>query len=416
MLPSQRTTARTPIASQGLKNALPWLIGIIGIVLIAFVSLGPHGGAPGDTSIASWPSASTLPPSATVPTSPGAKTPSTSSDGRVSTTPPTPPWTSDIGRGRPDPFAPLAREASGVPPRSGHFQPMPVPSVAISTATPVASPSAGMIVTGIIGGRSRVAIVQKGDGTYVVGVGDRIGEAVVTAVSENQVVLREHSRAFTLALSTAEASSLSAGGASSTPQGTPPLCVAAPSQTAGVTGPGGSAAAPASPGASAPASATPASSGEPSAEPSGSSSASPPPQPAGVSTGPSTSYAPGIPPGITAPKPTSAVGVQSPIQSGSSAAGSGGPPISYAPGVPPGLTAPKPTGAVGVQSPTPGGPSSTTAAPSQPAGSSTPAQPTGDTSKAQPAAAPGAPPSESAATPSTPARKPPLTQPTLPPC
>lgn len=388
-------------------RTLPWFIGILGIGLIAFVYLKPHGGAPGDRTITPQPVASTRSPSKTAPPSPAVSTPVTSSNSRVSPNPPSsrPLGTPDVGRGRPDPFAALVAPEGGstrstrmIPQPVGGLPPSPPPGVTMGA--PLAPPGAGMTVTGIMGGGSRVAIVQKDQATYIVGIGDRIGGAVVTAISGDRVVLKEHNDTFALVLSAAGGSSLGAGGASSP-------CVAAPSQQVGSSGPGQSATNPASPGASAPAPAAPTPSGEPSTTPSGSSSAAAPTQPAGSSGSPSVSYAPGVPPGVTAPRPTNAVGVQSPIPSGASGGSAGGPSKSYAPGVPPGVTAPEPTNTVGVQSPTPGGPSSPAAAPSQP---------TGGTGQNQPSVVPAAPSTGSAATPSTPERKPPLTPRTLPPC
>ncbi len=238
---SKRTRVRTSITAQELKKALPWLIGIVAIGLIAVVYLRPHGGAPEDRTVTPRPVASTLSPSETAPPSPAVRTPPTSSNSRVSPSPPssTPLETPDVGRGRPDPFAPLvARERGATRMFQQPARGIPLPPLPWVTpppmGAPVAPPGAGKTGTGIIGGRSLVAIVRKEQATYVVGVGDRIGDAVVIAISGDKVVLKEHNDTFALVLSAAGGFSLGAGGASS-------QCVAAPSQQVGSSSPGQSA-------------------------------------------------------------------------------------------------------------------------------------------------------------------------------
>lgn len=65
-------------------------------------------------------------------------------------------------------------------------------------AAPPPSPGAGMRVTGIMGSRNRVAIVESEGKTYIVGVGERVGDAVVVSIMPNKVVLRQHNVTFEL--------------------------------------------------------------------------------------------------------------------------------------------------------------------------------------------------------------------------
>jgi len=69
-----------------------------------------------------------------------------------------------------------------------------------------------MIVTGIVGGSSRVAIVERDGEFYIVGVGDRIGNVTVVAISVDEVVLKQGTRSFTLGLAPVVGSSLTAVG------------------------------------------------------------------------------------------------------------------------------------------------------------------------------------------------------------
>lgn len=369
--------------SRSLKAASPWLIGIVGIVGIALVALEyvrPEGTGPAAIRQGQ-------PVERAFSPSPGTS---------VSPARPSPPslGVPEGPRGRPDPFAPLV-SSEGRPP--GRFPspaavPLPPPPGGTLGAPAFVQPGAGMTVTGIIGGRSRVAIVQREEGSYVVGVGDRVGDAVVVAISADQIVLKQRHSTFTLVLPPTGTVFSEAG------EATPPPCIPASSQ-------GAAGASPGQPAASAPT--PPAPTGGPGAPPSEPSSTSAAPsQPAGGAGGPSVSYAPGVPPGVTEPKPnTGLVGVQSPSPSGGD---SGGPSVSYAPGVAPGVTAPKPnTALVGVQSPTPGGSPSPAAAPSQPAGGA---------SSEPPTAAPGSPPGGSVSTPAAPSRGPGLRPRVLPPC
>jgi hypothetical protein len=66
------------------------------------------------------------------------------------------------------------------------------------------SPTAGIAVTGIAGGSVKLAIVEMGGLSYVVGVGDRIRDFTVMAISGNEVVLRQRDRTFRLSLARAK--------------------------------------------------------------------------------------------------------------------------------------------------------------------------------------------------------------------
>ncbi len=365
-------TPRGSISPRTFKKALPWLAGILAVVLAGYVYMRPRGEVPGSHVTTSGPAAPALPPAATTPARSGEKAPSVSSGPRVSPEQPPPLFgAADRGSGRLDPFAPLVtregRSSGTFPPPSGGFPLPPTPGL----TPPPNTPGAGMTVTGIIGGHSRVAIVEREEGSYVVGVGERVGDALVVAISADQVILKQHNATFALVLSSASTFSLTTGGAPSTAS-----CDTVPSQPAGGASPGQSAAAPAGP-PEAPPVAPPAAASAPN------NTQSPPSSPAGASGGQPISYAPGVPPGVYAPTPSSSTGGPSTTQTGSAGA-SGGQPISYAPGVPPGVYAPTPSSSAGGPSTTQTGPSSSTGAPAQPASGSTPGQ-----SPAAPGASPG---------------------------
>lgn len=55
-----------------------------------------------------------------------------------------------------------------------------------------------MRVVGIMGSRSRVAIIEMQGKTYIVSVGERVGGAVVVSIEPNKVVLRENNVTFEL--------------------------------------------------------------------------------------------------------------------------------------------------------------------------------------------------------------------------
>lgn len=57
---------------------------------------------------------------------------------------------------------------------------------------------AGMRVTGIMGSRTRVAIIEAEGKTYIVGVGERVGDAVVVSILPDKVVLKQNNVTFDL--------------------------------------------------------------------------------------------------------------------------------------------------------------------------------------------------------------------------
>ncbi len=108
-------------------------------------------------------------------------------------------------KGRTDPFSPLAipesqRASPGpvLPPVPGVGLPMP-PGFATPGAGPsTPPPGAGMRVAGIMGSRQRVAIIEAEGQTYIVGVGERVGEAVVISILPDKVVMKQNNTTFEL--------------------------------------------------------------------------------------------------------------------------------------------------------------------------------------------------------------------------
>ena len=88
----------------------------------------------------------------------------------------------------------VAAPAAAVAPKS-----TPVAPASRNVAAP-ATPGAGMTVTGILGGKSRVAIVQAGGQSFVAGAGDSIGDALVVSVLPGKVVLKKDGTLFELPL------------------------------------------------------------------------------------------------------------------------------------------------------------------------------------------------------------------------
>lgn len=117
--------------------------------------------------------------------------------------------------GRPDPFVPLV-----VPPQPGGnpvtaSQPaspsalgLPLPPGFTTPSGPgrmnqvlqAPAPGAGMTVTGIVGNSPRVAIIQSQGRSYVVGVGEQVGDAVVLSIDPQRVTLKRGSVTFELSL------------------------------------------------------------------------------------------------------------------------------------------------------------------------------------------------------------------------
>ena len=100
---------------------------------------------------------------------------------------------------------------------------------AYATAAPVSpssdagSPVAGLAVTGIVGGASRVAIIEREGATYIVRVGDHVGAATVVGIGVDRVVLKQGGRMFTLPLTSASrTNSLATRGGATTGGGATP--------------------------------------------------------------------------------------------------------------------------------------------------------------------------------------------------
>ena len=106
-------------------------------------------------------------------------------------------------RGRQDPFIPLATPGfggGGVP--SLPLPPLPgqLPGQLPGFTTPGMGAGGGgrMRVAGIMGSRSRVAIIESEGRTYIVGEGERVGGAVVVSIQPEKVVLKENNVTFEL--------------------------------------------------------------------------------------------------------------------------------------------------------------------------------------------------------------------------
>ncbi len=115
------------------------------------------------------------------------------------------------GLGRDNPFAPLVipqRPFLGLgvpqPPRPGAPSfgiDLPLPPGGAASGgrgAPPPPPGAGMKVGAIVGGRERAAIIQYRGETFIVGVGDHVGDAVVVEIFDSKVVMREGGVTFEL--------------------------------------------------------------------------------------------------------------------------------------------------------------------------------------------------------------------------
>lgn len=104
------------------------------------------------------------------------------------------------------PFAPQAPVRPAVSPN-----PAPPAASVARKSTPVApasrknsapvTPAAGITVTGILEGKSRVAIVQAGGLSFVAGAGESVGDALVVSVLPDRVVLKKNGTLFEVPLS-----------------------------------------------------------------------------------------------------------------------------------------------------------------------------------------------------------------------
>lgn len=104
--------------------------------------------------------------------------------------------------------APSAGRTPVMPAAAPRHAPVPAISPRPATLAPVtlpkgaapAPPGTGMIVTGILGGISRVAIIQAGGQSFVAGAGERVGDAVVVSVLPGKVVLKKNGTLFELVI------------------------------------------------------------------------------------------------------------------------------------------------------------------------------------------------------------------------
>ncbi|HXX38896.1 MAG TPA: hypothetical protein VEP50_12265 [bacterium] len=211
------------------KSTLPWLLGVLVVAGAAALYLNMHGGAVSQTSpplpqasqarpvLATATSSSQpsgLPQAGASSQKPGAQ-PGSASVPAAAPSPSTgtSPAAGAGGTGRSDPFAPLAVPRPVGPPPSS------VPSVATGLGLPLPpgagggpgsgapglgapglSLGAGMTVTGIVGAQPRVAIIESGGQTYVVGVGETVSGAVVVSIEPQKVVLKQNGVTFELPL------------------------------------------------------------------------------------------------------------------------------------------------------------------------------------------------------------------------
>ncbi len=223
-----------------LLEPLPWLAVILIVVLIGYGRVTSQGGPPAIGANKSQPLSAALSPAATGLAASREGGPAFSS-GR-----PTPASPTGVVR-RPTPGAPWgpsngltgrATPATTAEAHSLSVAPMGAPSLAMlppPNSNPallpgVSSSIAGITVTGIAGGRVRVAVVEIGGLSSVVSVGDRIRDFTVVAISANEVVLRRDDRTFRLPLARARTFQTTTGG------GAPAVAIpaaAAPASPAG---------------------------------------------------------------------------------------------------------------------------------------------------------------------------------------
>ena len=76
----------------------------------------------------------------------------------------------------------------------------PLARASLGGAAPAGTPppGTGMMVTGILGGSARVAIIRAEGQTIIAGVGERVGDAVVVSILSNKVVLKKGTVTFEL--------------------------------------------------------------------------------------------------------------------------------------------------------------------------------------------------------------------------
>jgi multisubunit Na+/H+ antiporter MnhE subunit len=108
-----------------------------------------------------------------------------------------------------------------VPGPSRGIGPSLVFGVGAPRGTPPPPPGTGMTVTGIVGGKAPVAIIRAEGRTFIVGVGERVGDAVVVSILANRVVLKRGSVTFDVPGPSRGIGSPLASGVGA-PRGTPP--------------------------------------------------------------------------------------------------------------------------------------------------------------------------------------------------
>ena len=106
---------------------------------------------------------------------------------------------------------------------------------AAPVGTPPPPPGAGMTVTGILGGTAPVAIIDTGEQTVIVGVGEHVGDAVVVSILRHKIVLKKGSVTFEVPGPAAEVGPPLVLGVGP-PAGTPPLPPGAGMTVTGILG------------------------------------------------------------------------------------------------------------------------------------------------------------------------------------
>jgi hypothetical protein len=122
-----------------------------------------------------------------------------------------------------------------VPGPSAEVGPPVVLGVAPPGETPPLPPGAGMIVTGILGGRAPIAIIRAEGQTVIAGVGEHVGDAVVVSILTRKVVLKKGSVTFEVPGPSAEAGAPLVLGVGP-PRGTAPLPPGAGMTVTGILG------------------------------------------------------------------------------------------------------------------------------------------------------------------------------------
>jgi hypothetical protein len=137
---------------------------------------------------------------------PSAAPPRPAPPARVQSLPVAPPARPQEAVGRPNPFAPIvvvpppSRPLAGGAPSFGLDLPLPPGFAAPGApgAPPPPPPGPGLKVGAIVGGSTRVAVIDEGAKIFVVGVGDRVDDAVVVSILKDKVVMRKGGTTFDL--------------------------------------------------------------------------------------------------------------------------------------------------------------------------------------------------------------------------